>query len=394
MENLDKFDPELLDDEEEYEPLAEGDRRAAEKAMQQRDREEGHQDKSLSQSPVPDPSPVKEDQTDSGKTQTTMFSFFKRTSKNDSPSTAVSLSTLKAKAQAQAQVRLVSKTKKEATSRAGSLVWAKLQGYPWWPGLVCTHRGEVERKVQGGMELNIWFLGENSRSWVASSMVRPWEEEVDKSGGDRDEEWRKGVEEAEGAVDLGDEERLALLLPGEEDPADEEEDEPESPEAKVKPPSAKRRRIVVCNSDSDSDEEEKVLDGVKGSKREDSDSEEEEEDYEVEKILDKREEKGITKYLIKWVGYDKEEDNTWEPKDNLGCVDKIKQFDENLTGPSPHCVELPEDVVDKIAELDLELSEGNITQKGYDKKRAKLLTKADVKLNKDEKGEKLSAAAC
>eukprot|EP00092_Neocalanus_flemingeri_P085540 GFUD01107642.1.p1 GENE.GFUD01107642.1~~GFUD01107642.1.p1 ORF type:complete len:332 (-),score=125.63 GFUD01107642.1:466-1461(-) len=130
--------------------------------------------------------------------------------------------------------------------------------------------------------------------------------------------------------------------------------------------------------------------GPRGVESEDSDSEEEEEeDYEVEKILDKREEKGITKYLIKWVGYDKEEDNTWEPQDNLGCADKIKQFDENLTGPSPHCVELPEDVVDKIAELDLELSEGDITQKGYEKKRAKLLAQ-----NKDDKGEKLSAAAC
>lgn len=40
MENLDKFDPELLDDEE-YEPLADGDRMAAELAMQERDRKEG-----------------------------------------------------------------------------------------------------------------------------------------------------------------------------------------------------------------------------------------------------------------------------------------------------------------------------------------------------------------
>ena len=31
---------------------------------------------------------------------------------------------------------------------------------------------------------------------------------------------------------------------------------------------------------------------------------------------------------------------------------------------SPDCLVLPEDVVDKIAELDLELSEGDITQKG------------------------------
>ena len=40
---------------------------------------------------------------------------------------------------------------------------------------------------------------------------------------------------------------------------------------------------------------------------------------------------------------------------------------------SPYCVELPEDVVEKIAELDLELSEGDITQKGYEKKKTKLL---------------------
>ena len=52
---------------------------------------------------------------------------------------------------------------------------------------------------------------------------------------------------------------------------------------------------------------------------------------------------------------------------------------ENLKPPppsppiSPYCVELPEDVVEKIAELDLELSEGDITQKGYEKKKTKLL---------------------
>ena len=34
---------------------------------------------------------------------------------------------------------------------------------------------------------------------------------------------------------------------------------------------------------------------------------------------------------------------------------------------------LPADIRAKLAELDLELSEGDITQKGYDKKRQKLL---------------------
>ena len=37
------------------------------------------------------------------------------------------------------------------------------------------------------------------------------------------------------------------------------------------------------------------------------------------------------------------------------------------------CIELPEDVVEKITALDLELSEGDITQKGYEKKKTKLL---------------------
>lgn len=34
---------------------------------------------------------------------------------------------------------------------------------------------------------------------------------------------------------------------------------------------------------------------------------------------------------------------------------------------------LPPDVREKLAELELELSEGDITQKGYEKKRARLL---------------------
>ncbi|KPJ09112.1 Disco-interacting protein 2 [Papilio machaon] len=35
---------------------------------------------------------------------------------------------------------------------------------------------------------------------------------------------------------------------------------------------------------------------------------------------------------------------------------------------------LPDEIRDKLAELDLELSEGDITQKGYEKKRSRLLT--------------------
>ena len=47
--------------------------------------------------------------------------------------------------------------------------------------------------------------------------------------------------------------------------------------------------------------------------------------FEVETIKGKRTKQGITEYLIKWVGYEDEE-NTWEPVKNLNCPEKVQEY--------------------------------------------------------------------
>ncbi|KAG5883080.1 hypothetical protein JTB14_031191 [Gonioctena quinquepunctata] len=50
------------------------------------------------------------------------------------------------------------------------------------------------------------------------------------------------------------------------------------------------------------------------------------EEYVVEKIISSRvNEKGVTEYYLKWIGYD-EKDNSWEPEGNLDCPGLIEAF--------------------------------------------------------------------
>ncbi|RWS21904.1 chromobox-like protein [Leptotrombidium deliense] len=54
-----------------------------------------------------------------------------------------------------------------------------------------------------------------------------------------------------------------------------------------------------------------------------------EKEFNVERIVDKRQTKGGVEYCLKWSGYESDE-NTWEKVENLNCPDLIKEYEDSV----------------------------------------------------------------
>lgn len=87
-----------------------------------------------------------------------------------------------------------------------------------------------------------------------------------------------------------------------------------------------KKAKTAAKSNNDDDEA-----GQNGDGGED-DTAEEEEEYEVEDIIDHKTVRGKLQYLIRWKGYDADNDS-WEPESTVNCPDIVARYNEKNLKP-------------------------------------------------------------
>ncbi|CAG2168848.1 unnamed protein product, partial [Oppiella nova] len=95
------------------------------------------------------------------------------------------------------------------------LVWAKLDGYPWWPSIVCPHpklNTHVKRKGKQ-VSIHVQFFDDPvSRAWIG---VRSMKEYFGKTKSDvpllKDLKWNQAIEFADQAMKMAVDDRYTLI---------------------------------------------------------------------------------------------------------------------------------------------------------------------------------------
>ncbi|XP_042298035.1 DNA mismatch repair protein Msh6 isoform X1 [Sceloporus undulatus] len=116
----------------------------------------------------------------------------------------------------------------------GDLVWAKLEGYPWWPSLVYKHptEGILFRGRGRASRIHVQFFDDDpSRGWVSIRYIRPYAGSTGRDtqrGGvfySSKPEIRRAMELADAAMKKDKSERLDLAVCDKPSESEEEEEE-------------------------------------------------------------------------------------------------------------------------------------------------------------------------
>lgn len=152
---------------------------------------------------------------------------------------------------------------KEVPYKLHDVVWAKLEGYPYWPALVCSTPSGASF-VRPGKQPSIhvrFFDSPPSRAWVKVRLTKlftgPRHPQVPAQLSKAT--WAQGVSQAEKALALEPGDRPALFPPAEEDEEEAEdasengdEDDGDDDGDDVKEPSSKRQRMRLLSASSGS----------------------------------------------------------------------------------------------------------------------------------------------
>nr|XP_002126574.3 DNA mismatch repair protein Msh6 [Ciona intestinalis]XP_018666811.1 DNA mismatch repair protein Msh6 [Ciona intestinalis] len=175
----------------------------------------------------------------------------------------------------------------------GAIVWAQVEGYPWWPAIVCKHPAllcHTKKKRDVVSEVHVQFYEDvPSRAWVKAHQAKKYNGSTTpmfRSGGmfhSNDPGVIKAVAIADKALKDTREERLKCVLdiPSDEDEqmddheADDENTEKDaggSDDARHKSRDKKRRRIMEESDFSDEDGDFKPPPDVEGDEEDDESS--------------------------------------------------------------------------------------------------------------------------